>query len=403
MGAVFPMIGFKIGSYHITESLGQGTSATTWLARDDSGKPAVAKRLLDPLAAEPMVVERFLSVVEFSSKIRMRKHVATVLARKHCSEGVFLLRQYVEGEPLARYAERGELAAWVRDQTDQIARDVCDALRALASRGVIHGGLHPGNVVVQPDGRVKVTDFGIGAAMLTRRVPRSKLLEAFAYLAPEQWRGAEAVIQTDIYSAAAIIHLVDRKAPLFRSTDARQLERAIITGRSDICPVLAAALDPEPARRYPGIEELAVRLPERLLADVPITEQSPPPAQTSVSPPTVPLPLAAGRLAWIYDIRQQRNLLDNSPPKPWIVARDGRRHQRPLQVANAGSGDLELSVSCTGDGLTASPSQLTIRPGQMGAVMVRLTPDSASFANLIFRWNECDAKQMLVVKVIRRR
>ncbi len=398
------MIGFKIGSYEITESLGQGTSATTWLARDDRGKPVVAKRLLDPLAAEPAVVERFLAAVELSSKIRMRKHVATVLARKRCSEGVFLLRQYVAGEPLARCDARGELAGLARDQTDQIARDVCNAVRALASRGVIHGGLHPGNVVVQPDGRVKVTDFGISAAMLTRSVPRSRLLEAFAYLAPEQWRGAEVAVQTDIYSAAAIIHLVDRGLPIFRSLDGPQLERAIITGRSDPCPVLAAALHPEPARRYPGIEEFAVRLPERLVSDVPITEPPNPPAPLPPPPtPAAPPPLPTGRLAWIFDIQQQRNLLDTSPPKPWIVARDGRRRQRPLQVANAGPGDLVLSVSCTGDGLSASPSQLTIRPGQMGAVMVRLTPDSANFANLIFRWNESDAEKLVVVKVIRRR
>ena len=382
------MIGFKIGSYEIIEPLGQGTSAMAWLARDDRGKPAVAKRLLDPLAAEPVAVERFLSAVDQSSKIRMHKHVATVLARKQCSDGVFLLRQFVEGESLTRYAEQGKLATLDRDQ---IARDLCDAVRALASRGVVHGGFHPGNVIIQPDGRVKVTDFGIHAAMLLRDAPRSCPLDPLAYLAPEQWRGAEATAQTDIYSVAAIIHLVDRGIPVFRGSDWTQLKQAILAGRSNACPVLAAALDNEPERRYPRIEELGGRL-----ADRNVGFDAPP-----LPPPPLPPP-PAGTLAWIFDVKEQRNLLETTPPKPWKVARDGRRQQRPLQVSNSGSGNLELSVSCTGAGLSASPSHLTVSPGQMGAVIVRLEPDSTEFANLIFRWNERDGEKMVVVKIIRR-
>lgn len=388
------MISFKIGSYEIIEPLGQGTVATTWLARDDRGKLAVAKRLFDPLAAEPAIVERFLAAVESSSKIRMKKHVATVLAQKHCADGVFLLRQHVEGESLARCAERGQLSALERNKTDQIARDLCDAVRALASRGVVHGGLHPGNVIIQPDGRVKVTDFGIGAAMLSGSVPRAGSLDTLAYAAPEQWRGAAVAVQTDIYGVAAIVHLVDRGIPVFRALDCSQLEREILAGRNEACPVLAAALDPEPARRYGRIEELVSRLAHRTIQAprTPLPRTTPPPASSP----------SGGKLAWIFDVRERRNLLEASPPRPWTVARDGRRVQRPLQVTNSGPGNLELSVSCAGDGLSASPARLTISPAQMGAVMVRLEPDSAKFANLIFRWNERDGEKSVVVKIIRR-
>jgi serine/threonine protein kinase len=299
---------------------------------------------------------------------------------------VFLLRQFVEGESLARYAEQGKLAALDRDP---IARDLCDAVRALASRGVVHGGLHPGNVIIQPEGRVKVTDFGIHAAVLLRDAPRSCPLDPLAYLAHEQWRGAEATAQTNIYSIAAIIHLVDRGLPAFRGSDWTRLKQAILAGRSNACPVLAAALHPEPERRYPRIEEFGCRLADRNVG--------------TDAPPSPPPPPPAGTLAWIFDVKEQRNLLETTSPKPWKVARDGRRQQRPLQVSNSGSGNLELSVSCTGAGLSASPSQLTVSPGQMGAVIVRLEPDSTEFANLIFRWNERDGEKMVVVKIIRRK
>ena len=338
------MIGFRVGSYEIVERLGQGTSTTTWLARDHRGKRAVVKRLLDPLAADEAVVVRFLAAVDQSGKIRVRNHVATVLAEKRSSEGVFLVRQYVEGDSLARCAEKGRLSSL---DPDQVARDLCDAVRAMASRDVIHGGLHPGNAIVRPDGRVKVTDFGITAAVLTSSVPESTPLEALAYLAPEQWQGAEATPRTDIYSVAAMISLVDHREPIFRVRDRRQVEQEALSTGSHVGPVLAAALHPDPARRYTAIDELRSRLGDRNSLER--QTEIPKPAAQATTP-------AGGSLDWIFDVKERRNLLESLPPKPWIIKRDGRRQQRPLQVANRGPGNLQLSVSTVGEGVSGSPS-----------------------------------------------
>jgi serine/threonine protein kinase len=451
------MMGLKIGSYEIVEKLGSGTSATAYLARDSRGKHAVAKRLHGPLAAKPAIVERFLAAAEASGRIRIRKHVATVLVRRTSAEGVILLRQYVEGRPLADYVRTGRLTEL---DGNRLARDICDGLRAMASRDVVHGGIHPGNVIVGPDGRAKLTDFGTGLAYLMGKVPQPYPAEALRYLAPEQWRGEKGTTLSDIYSLGAVIALLDYGRAIFDGTDYAQLKAQVLAGRKVSCPVLAAALHANPARRYPTVDKLRSSLASRAgAAKKPIPAQpkpepverpkparpkpqavkpkpqavkpkpkpqaakpkpqaakpkpqpakpkpqaakpKPKPAKTRAESPAKPAPGQPGWLSSLVDRVAGRDLLENVPPKPWIIPRNDCLQQRPLRAGNGGPGDLRLSVSWVGKGVSASPDHLVIRPNRVSWIVVNVEPDSDTFANLLFRWKQGKTEKRVVIKIVR--
>jgi serine/threonine protein kinase len=455
------LVGFKIASYEIVSPLGEGSSSSSFLARDDAkGKQAVAKRLSDDLAAQASVCASFLAVSELSSKVRMKKHVATVLSQKSSPEGTFLLREYVDGEPLSKIAAAGRLQEL---DADQIARNLCDAVRALSSRKVVHGGIHPGNVIIQPNGDAKLTDFATGRVCLQRSVDKHCPLDVLRYLPPEQWQGKEADSLSDIYAVGLIIAWLDRKRPIFDAGDLQALKAQICAGYKDLCPVLASAVAVAPNKRYPTIDELKSRLSERAgssqkekdeeerkrqeeearrkaeeiqqrkqeeervrkeeaarrEAEARREEEARKRAeeerrkqqeeaesarkeseQEKPGPDARPKQKVVSFNLSVMDL-DGTNLLAKTPPPPWKIPRDGRRVQRPLRLSHDASAMLDLDVSCVGDGATVSPQRVNVMPGRMSSVILSLTPDSGQFINLLLRWNEGSTEKTIVLKIVR--
>jgi serine/threonine protein kinase len=424
-----PHIGHSIASYELVELLGEGGSGKAYLARNESGKQAVAKRLRDSLASEPDIVSNFLNVGELSSKVRMKKHVATVISQKRTGDGVFLLREFVVGKSLQEMTKE-ELAQL---DPDRLARNICDGVRAFASRGVVHGGLHLGNIFVQENGDAKITDFATSRPCLENKVKSSISIDSLRYLSPEQWSGEPASSQSDIYAAGLIIAWIDLGKHVFDANDPKALGDQIRAGVTLECPILSAATGVRPSNRFPKIDELKSRLldraaakkrkeateqPEAKPAPKPAAKTEPlpssPPAAPPSSPPAAkpapvatppspsqaPPPKPAASTATvtlaITDI-QGKNLLAKNPPPPWIIPRNGKRQQQPIRLSHDGKDKVELSVKCVGNGVTVSPSQLTIMPGMMGSMIVNCDDQSSQFVNLLFEVNS----QTIVIKIVR--
>ncbi|MFO7906297.1 MAG: serine/threonine-protein kinase [Planctomycetota bacterium] len=429
----------KIGSYLFDEDegLGSGTSTVSYLARDDRGKQAVAKRLLDQLSADQAVRDRFLAVSELSAKIRMRKHVAVVFSQKSSGEGIFLLREYVEGRPLSEALRDGTMGD--PETVRQVVLGLCEGVRALATRGVVHGGIHPGNVIVQPDGRIKLTDFGIGCARLSGKVGPAYPLEALRYLSPEQWQGAECTSSADIYAIGLIIvALLNRGNKAFDAKDRESLEAQVRQGCAVDCPVLSAAVHPRPSRRYPDVDKFRRGLVEKYFSprdegkegqggsngeeaekkkrkeqerkareeeatrkqeqEREKREEERKGARGGEATKQTTL---GGRLGSIFDVKSGSELPLKSPSVLCKAPRDGRRQQRPFQLLNKGAERLEVVVSCVGRGISASPERLDISPGRACGVIVNLEPESDEFADVVFRWNEQEEERHFIVKMCR--
>jgi len=117
-------------------------------------------------------------------------------------EGVLIVMEYVEGEPLSRMLRRGPL------RPEEVASMVCDlgdALDHAHSQGVVHRDVKPGNVLIREDGVTKLADLGIATASDGTRITRSgTVLGTAAYMAPEQLDGRGAGPPADVYALAAI-------------------------------------------------------------------------------------------------------------------------------------------------------------------------------------------------------
>ena len=414
------MIGSKIGSYEILDQLGQGTSTVSFLAKDAKGKKAVAKRLLDRLAAQEGIVKKFLAATGLSAQIRMRKNLAVVSSEMKLASGIFLVRQYVEGQPLSRWIREGRLGELDKFR---FALSLCDAVRAMGSRGVVHGGIHPGNVIVCPDGSAKVTDFGIGLAYLSGKPEASYPLDPLRYLAPEQWRGEECDFRADVYSAGLIITMVDQGKEVFDAADRASLETQVLAGYKVDCPILAAAIAPNPKRRYPVLEKFRSSLRGKYLPPEPPpeapsrpprkkrkrpTEKKGSPTGTAVpekkvgkqkKPVTIdegaapakpsPPPPPAGFLKDAYDVEaENKNLLAKDPPEVWEIPKFVGSQQRPLQLRNGGPGWLRLSIRCGGTGISVSPDSIDVAPGHVCPVIVTLDANLGEWSRVVFAWVE---------------
>jgi|GEM_PF-6850832 len=447
------LVGFKIGAYEIVEHLPGGTSACSFLARDPKGKQTVARRLNDDLALQSAVNARFLAISEMSSRIKMRKHVAIVSSQKVSSEGTFLLRDYVPGMSLSEIARNGNMDDL---DADRIARNLCDAVRAMAACDIVHGGIHLGNVIVQPNGDAKITDFAASRVCLTGRPTKSYPLEPLRYLSPEQWRGEPATTQSDIYSVGLITHWLDHKSHAFDAIDLPALTMQLQDGYRGTCPVIAAAVAGTANKRFSKIDDFRSRLGERTARrqqrpdddgspsaddDAKIEaeeewqrrelasrqeeaakrareeaaqraadearerqlleeQQAKSNRQTSDSwPPPVAAKSVAFHLSAVDS--SGTNVLDATPPKSWKIPADSRQQQRPLQLSHDGDAVLDLSLTCAGNGISVSPERLNIPPGRASWLKVSLAPDSSRFANIVFQWKEGGNEKSIVLRIVR--
>jgi serine/threonine-protein kinase len=194
--------------------------------------------------------------------------------------------EYVPGLPLTAYcADRQSSVA----ERLILLRSVCEAVRYAHSRAVIHRDLKPSNILVQPDGAIKLLDFGIAkhlddSGAPVGRTQTSLRLMTPAYAAPEQIRGETAGVYTDVYSLGVILYeLLTGRLPFdLDSRTPAEAELLVVNGeppkpstitkrrdQDDLDALCMAAMHKDPQRRYQSVEAL-VRDIDHYLAGEPL-------------------------------------------------------------------------------------------------------------------------------------
>ena len=156
------MIGKTLGHYEILEPLGKGGMGEVYRARDTNLDRDVAIKVLpEDFAADQDRLARFEREAKLLASLN-HVNIATIHGLEE-SDGVrFIAMEVVEGETLAeRIARSGRIEV---DEALEIARQIAEALEAAHENGVIHRDLKPANVIVSPDAKVKVLDFGLAKA-----------------------------------------------------------------------------------------------------------------------------------------------------------------------------------------------------------------------------------------------
>src|SRR5262245_45022137 len=163
------MIGDRLGKWVIFKEIGRGGMGHVYLAREEiGGRQAALKVLAAELAKDAGFLQRFQREMSILSKLA---HPGIVQFYEAGEENglFFYAMEYVEGQSLDDIlAEKGRFA-W-QDVLD-IASQVCPALKHVHDHGVIHRDLKPSNLLRTPDGRIKLTDFGIAKVFAATHLP----------------------------------------------------------------------------------------------------------------------------------------------------------------------------------------------------------------------------------------
>jgi serine/threonine protein kinase len=197
--------------------LGGGGMATVWMAEDTRlGRQVAVKVISEALAAQAPYVERFRREARIAAGL---SHPNLVKVYDFGSDGErpFLVMEYIDGAALGR----GSTGARVDSET--LARELLDALGHIHAAGIVHRDIKPANVLVGPDGRPRLTDFGIAQAEdSTGLTETGQVIGTLKYLAPEVARGRPATPRSDLYSLGVLLSEVvagDKSPRLARLID----------------------------------------------------------------------------------------------------------------------------------------------------------------------------------------
>lgn len=266
----------SIGRYAIESVLGRGAVGVVYKGYDDGIKRAVAikvirKRELDPADAE-YVVKRFHQEAQAIGRLS-HPRVAGIYDYIEDDEKACIVMELVTGKPLSEHLKDG--ARYGFRETWDVLRQLLDGLGYSHSQGVLHRDLKPANILVNDEGRLKISDFGVARIDQSTITQFGDILGTPHYMAPEQFSGADATVQTDLYQVGVIAYeLVTGRWP-FTGTNAEilrlvQTERP--TNPSHYNPkvtwsldwAIQKALSKDPRDRFASCRELADALQKGL-------------------------------------------------------------------------------------------------------------------------------------------
>jgi len=193
------------GRYVLESRIAVGGMGEVWQATDTIiGRQVAIKILKDEYLGDPGFLERFRAEARHAALVN-HEGIANVYDYGEEDGSAYLVMELVPGEPLSAVLEREHTLSI--DRVLDIVAQTATALQAAHSAGLVHRDIKPGNLLITPEGRVKITDFGI--ARIADQVPLTatgQVMGTVQYLSPEQASGHAASPSTDIYSLGIVAY-----------------------------------------------------------------------------------------------------------------------------------------------------------------------------------------------------
>ena len=194
-----------IERYRRVRQLGAGGMATVELAHDtELDRPVALKLLAENLAADDEFKQRFLREGKLAARLS-HPNIVGVYDVGEDEGRPFIVMEYVEGEALSdllRHRRRLD-----PDEAAALTRQACAGLETAHKAGLVHRDIKPQNLLLTPNGTLKIADFGIARSIDDTRLTREgTVLGTAAYLAPEQAAGEAVTPAADIYSLGAVLY-----------------------------------------------------------------------------------------------------------------------------------------------------------------------------------------------------
>ena len=189
------------GRYTLVTRIGSGGMADVWLAQDAHlGRQVALKVLHRRFAQDAEFVARFRREAEAAAGLQ-HPNIVSIYDRGQVGDTFYIAMEYVRGSTLAE-AIRGGLTP---QRATALVRDVLQAAGFAHQHGIIHRDLKPQNVMIDGQGRAKVTDFGIAQAGVSEITQPGSVMGTAHYLAPEQAQGLDVTYSSDLYSIGVIL------------------------------------------------------------------------------------------------------------------------------------------------------------------------------------------------------
>ena len=265
--------------YELTELVGTGGMSSVYKAHDTLLERNVALKILhDHYSDDDEFVERFRREARAAAQLS-HPNIVTVIDRGEAAGRQFIVFEYIDGENLKELLVRsGRLPV---ERALELALQVARGLAFAHEHGLIHRDVKPQNVLLNGDGKAKVTDFGIARSLDVEHgvTQTGTVLGTSNYIAPEQASGQPVGAQTDVYALGVVIYeLLAGDVPFpgenFVTVAMKHVNEPppnVLDVRRDVPPRVAAALDraleKDPRQRFPTMDAFAAEL-EACLAEL---------------------------------------------------------------------------------------------------------------------------------------
>ena len=197
----------KLGKYEILRELGHGAMGIVYEAFDPSIERTVALKTIrrDQLegAEAADMIARFQREAKAAGRLN-HPNIVSIYDFGEDNSTMFIAMEFVHGRELKSYFEKDE-----RFPISEIARvmgQLLDALEYSHNYGVVHRDIKPANIIIQPNGQVKVADFGIARIESSQYTQAGTVLGTPAYMSPEQFMGQTVDRRSDIFSAGVVLY-----------------------------------------------------------------------------------------------------------------------------------------------------------------------------------------------------
>jgi len=251
--------------YRIIHLLGSGATSNVYLAMDQRSGKQVAIKQIRPECAIGVQHKMFAVEASLCGKLQHNNIVELIEANNSDPSSAYIVMEYVEGKSLEDHSTPDKLLPV--ETVLSIVTQAAEALNYAFQRGVIHRDVKPANILMMPDGRIKLTDFGC-ALLFDSEVTQISGAGSLSYMSPEQISGVSLNHQSDIYSLGSVFYRLLTGHNTFKATDNFSAMHQITdhphipidsyrTGLSkEICRIVDHSLQKNIADRYKEWKEL---------------------------------------------------------------------------------------------------------------------------------------------------
>jgi serine/threonine-protein kinase len=244
-----------IGKYRVVGRIGKGAMGEVYKAKDPLLDRYVAVKTIAPaLAADPDFKARFLREARSAAQLN-HTNIVTVFDFGEEDGITYMAMELLEGRDLKQVVRSRDLRL---GEKLSVMDQICDGLAFAHAKGVVHRDLKPGNIHLQPDGQVKILDFGLARLGASDMTKTGTVMGTPHYMSPEQVRGQKADTRSDVFSLGAVFYeLLSHHRPF----DADSVHGVLFQ---------ILEQEPEPIRKWaPEVPGALVRIVERALAKDP--------------------------------------------------------------------------------------------------------------------------------------